>query len=133
MNTIDYIKETMKIDEQYLSEMARIGFLKGGSYEIYVRTNDPGFNPHMHIWDSNTRGEDFHTCIRLDKPEYFIHEGKADKLNSKMKKELIKFLGEYDDDEPDKTHWEILLIEWNRNNSSVKVKKDTPMPDYTKL
>ena len=120
------------IDENILNEMARIGFIQKDKYEIWIRTNDPGNKPHMHIWDSGTRGQEFHCCVRLDVPEYFIHEGKEDILNSNQRKELIKFLKA-----PYRrfgiTNWERVLIEWNDNNSNLVIDENSEMPDYKKL
>lgn len=110
-------------------EMARIGYTDDG-FEVYVNTDDGGNIPHFHYrvkgsWDN-------HTCIKLDKPEYFHHDGKESLLNSKQRKNLIQFLNRFDDEEG-KTNWQILVIEWNRNNSNKKVDRNIPMPDYTKL
>lgn len=117
-------------EARLLGEMARIGYLD--SYEIYVRTDDPGKIPHMHIWDRSTKGQKFHTCIRLDKAEYFHHTGKEDKLNSTERKKLVEFLSENNADF-DMTNWKYLLIQWNQNNSDVVIDKDSKMPDYRKL
>ena len=113
-----------------LTEMARIGFTDDG-FEVYVNTNDGGNKPHFHY---RTKSDwEFHSCIRIDVLEYFEHEGKEGKLNSKQRKELVKFLNDISEDDDSKTNWQVLIIEWNRNNSDVKVDKDIPMPDYTKL
>jgi hypothetical protein len=120
-----------KITEQELNEMAQIG--EFDTYAVWVRTNDPGNIPHFHVWDINTHGDKFHTCVRLDKPEYFHHNGKEDSFNSKEKKELMQFLSSIDIDEEDRTYWQTLVIEWNRNNSSRKVDKNLSMPDYRLL
>lgn len=115
--------------QQDLMEMARIGYTDDG-FEVYVNTDDGGNTPHFHY---RIKGSwEFHTCIRLDKPEYFHHDGKEDILNSKQRKNLIKFLNKFDNEEG-KTNWQILIAEWNRNNSNMKVSRDTPMPDYIQL
>lgn len=116
--------------ETILNEMAQIGCI--GPYQIYVRTNDAGQIPHFHVWDLSTNGQKFHTCIRIDKPEYFHHTGKEGVLNSKSRKLLVSFL-EGQDEFEDSTRWKVLVKEWNRNNSKVKIDPNTPMPDYTKL
>ena len=116
--------------EQVLNEMAQIGVVDG--YQIYVRTNDAGKIPHFHIWDLSTNGQKFHTCVRIDKPEYFKHTGKEGTLNSKERKHLISFLSGEDPDSGF-TNWQWLVFEWNRNNSDVRIDPKTPMPDYTKL
>ena len=122
-----------KLRENMLLEMARVGFIDD-EYEVYIHTDDPGNVPHFHIWDAETRGQKFHTCIRIESPEYFHHTGKEDYLNSSMRKELIKFLKS----KPTKlkrynTNWEVVVDMWNANNSKANVPDDLPMPDYTKL
>ena len=118
-------------DEDILNEMAQIG--KFDSYVVFVRTNDPGNIPHFHVWDANTHGGHFHTCVRLDEHEYFHHTGKEDVFNSKDRKDLYNFLNAPSEDEPEKTNWQVLVIEWNRNNSDRKVSKDLEIPDYRLL
>lgn len=125
------IKDNLKLTEQDLYEMARIGFTND-SYEVYVNTDDLGSIPHFHYrkqgsWEG-------HTCIRLDKAEYFLHGDKQATLNAKQKKELIMFL----QSKPTRktmyaTNWEYLLDAWNTNNSNVEISTDSSMPDYTKL
>lgn len=113
-----------------LNEMARIGFVK--DLEIYVRTNDAGKVPHFHICDRETNGDKFHTCVRLDKAEYFHHTGKTDVLNSQQRKALVEFMstqckyGLF-------SNWSFTLMLWNANNSDVEIDLDAPMPDYIKL
>lgn len=113
-----------------LNEMAQIGYI--GPYQIYVHTNDPGHIPHFHIWDLSTRGQNFHTCIRIDCPEYFHHTGKEDVLNSKQRKELVNFLNSSYRNRK-QTVWQHLIDVWNDNNSDVEIDENTPMPDYVKL
>lgn len=127
---MDIIEELRKLHEQELNEMARVG--KIDKYEIWIRTDDPGKIPHMHIWDFSTKGDKFHTCIRLDKPEYFHHTGKEGSLNSKLKRELNDFLNSTNT-RFNMTMWEYILKLWNENNSDVIIDEDQPMPDYTLL
>lgn len=118
-------------DKTFLNEMAQIG--KFTEYTVFVRTDDPGNIPHFHIWDSNSKGNNFHTCVKILKAEYVHHTGKEGVLNSSDRKELCAFLRLPSEDEPSKTNWEVLLIEWNRNNSEKKIDVKTPMPDYSLL
>lgn len=130
---LDSIYDYEKLRESMLLEMARVGFTDD-EYEVYIHTEDTGNIPHFHIWDAETRGQKFHTCIKIESPEYFHHTGKEDYLNSSMRKELIKFLKS----KPTKlkrydTNWEVVVDMWNANNSKASVPDDPPMPDYTKL
>lgn len=115
-----------------LNEMARIGYID--DLELIIWTDDPGNIPHFHIRDKETKGNNFHCCIRLDEPSYFKHQGKMDVLNTKQKKKLINFLnssskmGNFE-----VKNWDKIIAYWNDNNSSVILPDDYPMPDYTLL
>ena len=115
-----------------LEEMARIGSYD--EVEVVVFTNDPGKIPHFHIRDIVTRGSIFHSCVRIDKAEYFKHTEKEDILNSKDKKDLVKFLKEKTNSKIFiGTNWQLLLYMWNLNNSDVIIDEDTAMPEYNNL
>lgn len=120
------------IKEQLLNEMARIG-ITDDSYEVWVRTDDPGKIPHFHYWDYSTKGKTFHACIRFDCPEYFNHTGKKDVLNKRQKKDLIKLLSSPYKRDPSKTMFTRALEEWNDNNSDVQIDENQKMPDYMRL
>lgn len=114
--------------------MARVGFV--GDLEVYVNTNDSGMIPHFHLRDPNN-WERFHTCIKLTKPEYFLHEGKEDTLNTKQRKELQQFMqgkitipkyaNKFDN------NWQLACFMWDINNSSVEIPDGVEMPDYKQL
>lgn len=130
---LNSIYEYEVLQESMLLEMARVGFIED-KYEVYIHTDDPGNIPHFHIWDAETRGQKFHTCIKLEVPEYFHYTGKEDCLNSTMRKELVSFLRS----KPTKlkrydTNWEVVVDMWNANNSRANVPEDITMPDYTLL
>ena len=127
---IDDVELILALESRKMENIARIGFTDDG-FEVYINTDDGGNIPHFHY---RTKGTwKFHTCIRLDSPEYFHHDGKEGILNSKQRKELVKFLNSTDLHEQDKTHWQVLLKEWNRNNSNIEIDEETPMPDYLNL
>lgn len=116
-----------------LNDMAKVG--NYDDFEIIVFSNEGGNIPHFHIRDVNTNGSNFHTCVRLDKPEYFHHTGKEDILNSKQKKELVRFLESNSKVKRFSTftNWEVLLTLWNMNNSTVELDEDMSMPNYLDL
>ena len=98
------LNEKTSIEESYdmLYEMASVGYFttckKNGKQEspkfkVFV-CGDEGEIPHMHIWDDDTDGRKIHTCICLNKIEYFHHTGKEDILTPKQKKYLVNFLKE---------------------------------------
>ena len=120
----------LQFDDHSINEMAQIGIMDN-KFVIVVWTNDPGNIPHFHIMDKATRGNEFHTCVKIELPEYFEHTGKEDKLNSKQRKALVDFFNSTD--KWGENNWIVLLKEWERNNSNYEIGLDVKMPDYTKL
>lgn len=120
-------------ERQFLCEMARVGYFFGEKYEVYVHTNDPGQEPHFHIRDTGTQGQNFHTCVKIKEAMYFRHSGKMDFMNARMRRELVGFL---QSPPPKKknvsfpTNWDKVIYEWNENNSTMLVDEDQAMPDY---
>lgn len=130
----DLVEEAKRLIK--LEEMAvRVGVIEVGNYLIYVNTDDSGNVAHFHCVDANTRGNEFHTCICIDKPEYFLHEGKTDKItNGKERKALDRFLREpFSKPKFNGTNWDYIVMIWNMNNSQVTVDEEMSQPDYTKL
>lgn len=113
-----------------LLEMARVGDMDS-KLAIYIRSNDPGNIPHFHIVDQVTMGDKFHTCIKIETAEYFHHTGKEDILNAKQKKSLMEFFSK--SDKWSDNYWDIVLQEWNRNNSNVEVNRKLKTPNYLEL
>jgi len=124
-----------------LVEMAmRVGVVKDKQekqplYLIYVNTDDARNKPHFHCVDYSTRGQEFHTCIRLDCVEYFLHEGKSDMLTSADVKLMYKFMSsQYTGSKIiHGTNWEYAVSVWNANNSAQNVDEDMEMPNYLEL
>lgn len=130
INLDTYLELPIDQEERYLMEMANIGSIDNMLVAI-IRMNDPGNIPHFHIVDKATLGRDFHTCVKIETPEYFHHEGKEGVLNSKQRKNLNDFLKNKND--LGVTNWKYLVTTWNINNSNKNVDKDIEQPDYTKL
>ena len=127
----DWVDPFDPINEQWLAEMAKVGTIDD-EYDVVIWPKDNGDVPHFHIWDSNTRGSIFHTCVKIERAEYFHHTGKEGVLNSKMKKELVRFLKSFSK-RWNMTMWEVILKLWNDNESKHNVEEDLPMPDYMQL
>lgn len=127
------MKRVIKSSEEIFG-MARVGY--SGDLEVYVNTNDGGNIPHFHLRDQ-TDWERFHSCIKIASPEYFLHEGKEDTLNSKQRKELYDFMNskvsltKYADKFDN--NWQLICFLWELNNSSTSIPEDTQMPDYRQL
>ena len=127
---LNQLNEKEKLQEQLLCEMARV--CDFNNLELFVNSKE-GFIPHFHLWDLSTMGNEFHTCIRLDKAEYFHHTGKEDKLNSKLRKDLCKILKSKPKLKRYNTYWELVVDLWNLSNPDKEVDSELKMPDYTKL
>lgn len=129
------MKRVIRSSFQNIEAMARVGFTSD-KYEVYVNTNDGGKIPHFHYRDANDWSK-FHTCIRIDCPEYFHHEDKSDVLNSKQRKELQKFmkskvsLDRYKD--KFSNNWELICFMWDINNSDIQIDDNTQQPNYINL
>lgn len=115
-------------DERFLYERARIGFL--GNYDVFICTDDSGV-PHFHIWDRESKGAKFHTCIRIGCAEYYRHTGTEASLTQTEKENLCAFLKR--EHKPFLTNWEYLICMWNDNNDSIHVDENAEMPDYMQL
>ncbi len=126
-----------------LFEMASIGyfntFKKNGKpesprFKVFVNGSE-GNEPHMHIWDDDTNGEQIHTCVCLTKIEYFHHNGKEDILTKEQKEQLVLFLKDKcKKNRRYKTNWEYALSMWNDNNTDkTQVDETAEVLDYTKL
>ena len=123
------VESFMEDDYDMLYEMATIGNMDN-TLCVIIRMNDAGNIPHFHVMDRTTLGRKFHTCIKIEAPEYFHHTGKEDVLNSKQRKSLVDFL---QSSHRKGTKWEMLVDLWNINNSTMIVDDNIDMPDYTKL
>lgn len=127
MKIIPLFEEFITAKDNESLETARVGEIDD-NYEIYVNTNDIGNIPHFHLRDKGTMGNEFHTCIEIQRNHYFHHNAKEDFLTIKMRKNLMKFLES--NDEYGETNWIVLIKEWNRNNPNAKVNISTQMPNY---
>lgn len=103
--------------------MSRVGYTQD-RIQIIIYTDDLGKIPHLHFKSERLNG-----CIRLDRPEYFIHGHHTSTLNTKQIRSFVKFMKS-----PHRhggmTNWEYTLMLWNDNNSEVEFPEDYPMPDY---
>ena len=115
-----------RLFEKQLNEMARVGTFNKYNVSVY---SGEGNIPHFHFYniETNTQG-----CIRIDKAEYFSHNGKEAKLNSRQIKDLIEWLNSKHGFLKI-TMWEYILVLWNDNNINNQIKTQISMPDYTKL
>lgn len=128
------MKRALRSSLQTIEAMARVGYTSD-RYEIYVNTDDGGMIPHFHYRLSSDWSK-FHTCICIDRPEYFHHNGEEDVLNSKQKRALQEFMtskvsGKYS--YRFKNNWELVCFLWSINNSEVEIPDDIQQPNYVDL
>lgn len=120
--------------ESHLDEMARVG--KTDELIVWVWTDDPGYIPHVHIIDADTKGKRLNACIRLDKSAYFKHGNHTGTLNSAQRKEFNELMHAKPRNGKFANNYEYACVLWNDNNSSVEL--EVPMdvngnvivPDY---
>lgn len=127
-------------NSQPICDMARVGFMNcGGSFEVYVRTDDSGFIPHVHVWSKDSRGKRFETCVQLQTNDYFLHGTYCDKFNQKQKDAFDVLMRSKPNNRRYDTYYEYACDMWNDNNSSqnvsIKYNADgTPIiPNYRRL
>ena len=123
--------------ERHLHEMARVGF--ADDLIVWVWTDDPGYIPHVHVVDRETKGERLDACIRLDSPAYFKHGTHTDELNASQRKEFHRFMHQPAKNGLFRTNYEYAVMLWNDNNSEVSVTAKTDnagntiVPDYSEI
>ena len=120
-------------DPRLICEMARVGDMTN-ELEVFVNTKEGGNIPHFHVWDKNTNGQKFHTCIEIADNRYFHHNGKEGVLNSRQRKALDGFLRQ----KPARatkfeTNWDAILSFWNIGDSNMSVDLNQPQPDYSTI
>ena len=120
-----------------LKEMAKIGSIdtqigKTGNYEIWIYNREGDGIPHFHIVNDQTG---FSCCVCILECKYFIHTGKEDTLNTKLKKSLVAFLNKPHRKLPNYTNWQYLCACWDDNNSSYELPNEAyqNMPNYLNL
>lgn len=131
-------------DQREMVDIARIGFIEDLGFEVFVRTDDEESVPHVHIWDYDTRGEKFNSCVKLLTPEYLTYRDKCNNVfNPRQKEAFTNFMSEVKTSlikrVPAMTNYEFSCWMWGDNNSNMDVdvqydENDNPIiPDYSKL
>lgn len=144
--------------EQPAFEMATVGKFqvskgnkpKGRQLKVFT-TSDAHPQVHVHIWDTATKGNKVNICVRLDKPEYFVHDRAKDKFSKDELSAFIKFMQSpssqpiFSQDGVSyklKTQWDWTIMQWNAENEDARIPIDRAddgyliapeMPDYSKL
>lgn len=133
------LNDYFKFEDSRLDEIARVGFMEGQRYIIFVRTNDGGFIPHIHIMDQATNGRELDCCVKLEANEYFSHGKHQDILNSKLSKTLNDFMHQSCRSPKYSNNYEFAIEMWNMNNSETYIMPkydnngDIIIPDYSHI
>ena len=127
----EHLIEIFKNDKDHLIEMSQVGHFC--EYDCVIYSREGKNEPHFHL--ENIQDEKF-IAIKLLKPEYFIHGIWQDKLNSREKTELIKFLNEKPSGKKGliyKTNFEYIYDTWFyeclKKDPDIIIK----MPNYREL
>ena len=133
------IHDYFRFEDSRLDEMARVGFMDGQRYIIFVRTNDGGFIPHIHIIDQATNGSELDCCVRLETNKYFAHGRHQGKLNAKLSRALADFMRQPCRSPKYATNYEFAVDMWDMNNSDSYVipkydrNGNVIIPDYRNI
>jgi len=130
-------KDIFYLVEHPVMEMAKIGTFgskigETGNYEVWVYDREGDGIPHFHIVNKQ---EQFSCCVRILECDYFIHTGKENTLNAKLKKSLVMFLKKPHRKLHSVTNWEFLCACWDDNNSNYELPENIydNMPNYLNL
>ena len=140
-SNVETLRMVIESDEKMMMRMGRVCSV-GEDLDILYFWEDSAPIPHFHLVDKATFGKLFHTCVKIESPEYyrytirqyeyFHHDGTEGKLSDEQCQLLVAALNSTE--HFDKwTNWQYLLHAWNINNPEHEVDIDIPMPDYMNL
>ena len=130
-----------------LMNIATIGEFHGDNMKMKVFVSESDLKV-VHVCDSKTIGDNFHTCVRLDEPAYSYCEQASSRFSFGDVLSFIRFMkSNYDGPMTFRkcgirTKWDYTIFQWNSenpyNNLEMREGDDgfvitIPMPDYTKL
>lgn len=103
-------------------------------FKIFIRQDEGQYVPHFHL--ESKRGR---ICIRIDIPAYFKHGTKDFELNTKSKKDFLKWINskpigkmyKNEDGILPKNNWKNIRNIWNTIYYKYKIKCN--QPDYITL
>lgn len=113
-------------------DIDQINLPKRGRVRISVYKNE-GPIAHFHITGENR----FLCCICIYENAYFNHGLKQSTLNGKQLRTLVDWLKSSNSKDPNRTNWEYIRDEWNKNNSLpihrkyIDSLRSTTIPNYT--
>ena len=133
----------LKLDFEslYIESVMSVGTVFNGNETfIHIRSNEGYDIPHFHLYikdgkntNNGSNPKTFHTCIRLDTPEYFHHKPYTGVLSNSEARILYKSLQRvYKKDKSKRTYWEVIVEEWNNDTEKKNIDVNS-MPDYRLL
>ena len=109
------------------------GFISEGKSYIVEVTDEENFElPHFHL-----KSENFDAVLHMWFPKYYNKSKYKDRLNGKLKEDLIKWFQLEADlipkNKTHKTYWQVLNFGWkNATDRKIKFLRKT-IPNYLKL
>lgn len=135
-NLKEYLHKSLETvsenDAEHHHEYIEQGFSLGefGTLTVCLDVEPETLMPHLHICDKDDR---LMVSLRLDRPEYFPHDGRfTSRLQKWQKQALVEYLTQIDCGKP---RWWYMLRrfrEWY-DDHNLNLSPDMPLPDYTKL
>jgi hypothetical protein len=117
-------------------EMAQVGWYntknkndRNSKNSIFIYVIEEHGRPIKHFHFYRGRDRDYGGCIMLEKSMYFNHGNHIDTLSNKEILWLVTFLNSTDE-ESNLTNWQLILLFWNKENDTCKIKMDSKMPNY---
>jgi hypothetical protein len=108
-----------------------------GDYRVMVESDDIETEPHVHVIDAKTMGEEFNSPISLVRTGYVKHIGeKNNELTTELKEQFNDMLFKPSYRRDVKNNYEMAMCTWiDFNEVCYEIMKEAfhEIPDYSKL
>ena len=120
-----------EIINSILNEEVKVGDFEstGGKWEISCFNRCERDIPHIHVFTAKHKK----SAPRLDIADYFIHEDKRYKMNSKEKTAFDIFMSAKCKHNPELTNWQFCIIRWNETHPRKLSFELKNKPNYLNL
>lgn len=125
------LDEALKLEEQYLYEMAIINprMCRNLAIQVEIEQRDEGPIPHVHVYHDKTRDRRKCSCVRLDEAKYTIHHKGEKPLPRKLKEQFIELMNNPSNEYMKNNKGD--LVELNGHQLAVKIWQDTYGDEYS--
>lgn len=125
------LDEALKLEEQYLYEMAIINprMCRNLAIQVEIEQRDEGPIPHVHVYHDKTRDRRKCSCVRLDEAKYTIHHKGKKPLPRKLKEQFIELMNNPSNEYMKNNKGD--LVELNGHQLAVKIWQDTYGDEYS--